>query len=332
MSIPFSPAREQLGHTAPLSEHLDVPLLGVPVRYRSNSPAVIASAERALAPWMQLPPALVEPDPPLTVDIIVHQVGPDDPPVGQAERFVYRAHGGTLIAAAGGNLLTARMDQGSALAFVTPELAADEMALRANVIEGLALLLVNYRDRTPIHAAAVVRNGRAALLLGPSGAGKSTLCYACVREGFALLAEDTVCISLARGLRIWGHPGLIHLAPDAPRLFPELAGLEPRMRANGKRKLAVDPAAFGAEPATHAERALICLIERGADQASRIVPLPPAEATAAIAGRPEVGFDLLGDRVQAAAAALGACPAYRLSVGSDPGTAALLLKHLVEGQ
>ena len=44
MSIPFSPAREQLGHTAPLSEHLDVPLLGVPVRYRSNSPAVIASA------------------------------------------------------------------------------------------------------------------------------------------------------------------------------------------------------------------------------------------------------------------------------------------------
>jgi hypothetical protein len=331
MTIPFSPARDQLGHTAPLSEILEIPLLGVPVRYRSNSPAVIAAAARAFAPWSRLPAALVEPGPPLAVDIVVHEVGVADPPVGQAERFVYRAHGGTLIAAAGGSLLTARMEQGSALAFVTPELAADEATLRASVIEGLGLLLVNYRDRTPIHAAGVVHDGRAALLLGSSGAGKSTLCYACVREGFALLAEDTVCVSLARGLRVWGHPGLIHLAPDAPRLFPELARLEPRMRANGKRKLAVDPAAFGAEPATHAERALICLIERAPGQASRIASLPGAELAELIAGRQEAGFDLLGGRAQAAAAALAASPAYRLSVGTDPSTAAMLLRHLIEG-
>jgi hypothetical protein len=331
MTIPFFPASDQLGHSAPLSEALDVPLLGVPARYRSNSPAVIAAASRAFAPWGRLPAALVEPGPPLAVDIIVHPVSAADPPVGQAERFVYRAHGGTLIAAAGGSLLTARLEQGSALAFVTPELAADEPALRSSVIEGLGLLLANERDRTPVHAAGVVRDRRAVLLLGPSGAGKSTLCYACVREGFALLAEDTVCVSLARGLRIWGHPGLIHLAPDAPRLFPELARLEPRTRANGKRKLAVDPAAFGAEPATHAERVIVCVIERGHAQASRITPLSAPEAVAALAGPREAGFDLLGERAHAAAAALAAGPAYRLSVGTDPGTAALLLKHLVEG-
>jgi hypothetical protein len=331
MTIPFSPANEQLGHTAPLNEALEAPLLGVPTRYRSNSQVVIAAAARALAPWRDLPAALVEPGPPLAVDIVVHPVGPGDPPVGQGERFLYRAHGNTLIAAAGGSLLTARMDQGGALAFVTPELAADELALRASVIEGLGLLLANHRDRTPIHAAAVALAGRAVLLLGPSGAGKSTLCYACVREGFALLAEDTVCVSLARGLRLWGHPGLIHLAPDAPRLFPELARLEPRVRPNGKRKLAVDPAAMGVAPATHAERAIICLIERGQGQESRIAPLPAEQVVGALVGRPEAGFDMLGGRMRVAADALAASPAYRLSVGTNPGTAALLLRHLVEG-
>jgi hypothetical protein len=331
MIIPFSPAQDQLGHTAPLSEALELPLLGVPTRYRSNSPAVIAAAARALAPWERLPAALVEPGPPLAVDIVVHPTGPGDPPVGQAERFVYRAHSSTLIAAAGGSLLTAKLDQGSALAFVTPELAADEAALRTSVIEGLGLLLANERDRTPIHAAGVALAGRAVLLLGPSGAGKSTLCYACVREGFALLAEDTVCVSLARGPRIWGHPGLIHLAPDAPRLFPELARLEPRLRPNGKLKLAVDPAVLGVAPATHGERAIVCVIERGRGQASRIAPLPADEVVAAIAGGREAGFDLFGERMRTAATALAASPAYRLSVGTDPGTAALLLRHLVEG-
>ena len=332
MSLSYDPATDLLGHTAPLGHTLELPLLGVPVRYRSNSPAVIAATARALRIWQELPRALVEAGPPLQVDLVVHPVGPGDPAPSQMERFLFRAHGDTLVAAMGGNLLTAQLAQGSALGFITPELAANEPLLRHSVIECLGLLLVNYRDRTPIHAAGVVRNGRAVLLLGASKAGKSTLCYACVRAGFGLLSEDTVCVSLAHGLRVWGHPGPIQLLPDAPRLFPELASLEPQLRPNGKYKLSVDIGALGAERlATHAERAIVCLIARAPGQASQLEPLPAATAAALIADPQEPGFTLLRARAPAVAAALTAAGgAYRLSVGSNPASAAALLAHLTE--
>lgn len=328
MSPRFHPANDLLGQTAPLGELLEVPLLGVPVRFRSNSPAVIAVAERAFQHWRTLPPALVEAGQPLGVDIVVHPLGQGDPPVQPGERFVFRAHGASFIAAAGGSMMTAQLAEGHALAFVTPELADDEATLRRSVLECLGLLLVNYRDRTPVHAAGVVYNGRALLLAGGSTAGKSTLCYACLRAGFGLLSEDIVCVSLARGLRVWGHAGAIFLLPDAPRFFPELARHEPRVQPNGKRKLVVEP---GAEQvATHAERATVCFVERAAGQASHLEPVSAEAAAALLADPREPGFDLLRDRAPAVAVAIAASGAYRLHVGSDPASAVALLAHLAE--
>lgn len=331
MSQPYKPAHDLLGRSASLDEQLEVAIFGVPVLYRSNSPAVITAAARALACWRDLPPALVEPRPPAHVDLIVHPLGPGDPETSAAGRFVFRAHGDTFLAASGGSILTAQMADGRATAFLTPELLDDEPNLRHSVIECLGFLLVNYRDRTPVHAAGVVRGGCAVLLAGRSAAGKSTLCYACVRAGFSLLSEDTVCVSLARRPRVWGHPGPIHLLPDAPRFFPELAGLEPRVRANGKLKLAVDVAALGpTRRATHADRAVVCFVEREPGPGAHLQPMPPAEALAALADPDEPGFDLLADRAPATAAALVAGGAFRLRVGSDLDAAVALLARLVD--
>jgi hypothetical protein len=331
MSTLYYPAADLLGRSAQLTETLEVAIFGVPVIYRSNSPAVIDLAARALARWRELPPALVEDGPPARVDLVVHPLGAGDPAAPPTGRFVFRAHGDTFLAASGGSILTAQMAAGHAMAFITPDLLADEPNLRHSVIECLGFLLVNYRDRTPVHAAAVVGGGRAVLLAGQSTAGKSTLCYACVRAGFDLLSEDTVCVSLARGLRVWGHPGPIHLLPDAPRFFPELAALEPRVRANGKLKLAVDVAALGmGRLATHADRALVCFVARAEGRASRLEPMPADAALAALADPREPGFDLLAGRAPAAAAALVAGGAYRISVGADLDDAVGLLARLAE--
>jgi HPr kinase/phosphorylase len=45
-----------------------------------------------------------------------------------------------------------------------------------------------------IHASCAARDGHGVLLLGPSGAGKSDLLLRLLGHGFALVADDRVCI------------------------------------------------------------------------------------------------------------------------------------------
>ena len=70
--IPFTPATDPLGHTAPLDHCASFPLLGVPLEVRSNSPAVIAAAERAFGGWRGLEPELIEDCESCVVNLIVH--------------------------------------------------------------------------------------------------------------------------------------------------------------------------------------------------------------------------------------------------------------------
>ena len=175
------------------------------------------------------------------------------------------------------------------------------------------------------------RGGRAVLLLGHSTAGKSTLCYACVRDGFQLLAEDVIYVSLNDGLRMWGNSRHIHLLPDAPRHFGELAGVPPRVQANGKLKLAVDVAALGADRLRHAaERAIVCVLRRGDGPASAVEPVEPEVVLDALRGGREPGFDLFQD-VEDVAAALVRGGTYFLTVGSDLPGAVALLRRLAGG-
>jgi hypothetical protein len=327
--IPFYPAADLLGHTAPLSEVARFALLGVPLEIRSNSPAVIAAAERSFGHWRNLEPELIEPGEPLSVSIVVHSWPGDDGQLVAGANFTQRLHGDCFIAASGQNLLTARMDRGQALAFVTPELVADDMQFRYHVLECLALLLASWRDRTPIHAGAVVHLGRAALLVGRSTAGKSTLCYACARAGFSLLAEDVVYVGMRDRPRLWGNPWSIHLLPDAPRLFPELADLPARIQANGKRKLTVDLAELGAaQPHVRADRAIVCLIHRHSGPSSALTPIEPRAAIAALNHNRESGFDL-HPQAGAVVELIAAQGAYQLEVGSDLGGAVELLRELL---
>ena len=71
-SISFIQATDPLGHTAPLDFTVRLPLLGLPLEFRSNSPAVIAAAEQSFGCWRDLAPELIEPNDPLIVDLIVH--------------------------------------------------------------------------------------------------------------------------------------------------------------------------------------------------------------------------------------------------------------------
>jgi HPr kinase/phosphorylase len=90
-----------------------------------------------------------------------------------------------------------------------------------------------------IHASCAARDGHGVLLLGPSGAGKSDLLLRLLGHGFALVADDRVCIDdgfarapdpLAGLLEVRGL-GIVRL-PFVQRVELALAvqlGMAPRM-------------------------------------------------------------------------------------------------------
>ena len=94
------------------------------------------------------------------------------------------------------------------------------------------------------------------MIQAEAGTGKSTLAYAATRRGLGVLAEDVVFVRpdpSGGPPGLWGSPWRLHLLPDAPALFPELAGLDSRRQMNGEWKLEIDVVArFPGAPTPHA--------------------------------------------------------------------------------
>jgi hypothetical protein len=88
---------------------------------------------------------------------------------------------------------------------------------------------------TPIHAGCVAMDTHGILLCGDSGAGKSSLSYACARNGWTYIADDSTYL-LNGGVHriVTGDCHQVRLRPSAAMLFPEVKGLEITPRAAGK--------------------------------------------------------------------------------------------------
>lgn len=84
------------------------------------------------------------------------------------------------------------------------------------------------RGLLSFHAAALVRNGRAILIMADKGAGKSTLSWALQSQGWQLLADDLARLEAVRGR--WSvFPGhrQTKLTPEAARAFGHAAEAMP---------------------------------------------------------------------------------------------------------
>ena len=132
-----------------------------------------------------------------------------------------------------------------------------------------------------LHASAIELDGRAVAFLSSSRGGKSTLAAGMVREGYRLLSDDIVAVSLVEG-RPWGRPGYpqMRMWPAEADHFVGDHGKLSRIHPDfEKGRVPVTPSIFGDFCDTPLPLAAILMPERReADADIEWVPIPGRQA------------------------------------------------------
>lgn len=310
-----------------LAQVLEIPVMGIRVRFESNSDAAVKQVENCFRVWIDLHEALdLLPEEGVRFRIVVHEGSehvagraPVAYRLPDADRFIVHTPGSVGIAD-----LRAR----DAVLYVTPALLEDAVHLQYAVIEPLVLILVEACGRYPVHAAAVARGASALLLAGPTGAGKSTLAYAASRSGFEVLADDASYLQLEPQLRIWGRPGRLHLQPDAGIHFPELHDSAATRLPNGKTKIVV-PVKLPGREARAVKRIGVCLLVRDG-RALGVKRVRAPEIETALATELANELFMFGDPMRATLRWLTQGGGWSLNLSDRPSDAVPLVGEILD--
>jgi len=227
----------QISAGDPLLFDFDLPLratfylVGFPVEIITNSALVLEAAQES---WGLFQKASSEPPIQIQLGVLPGQKECPAPPICRGRRNLI------MQIADGQNFMISDTRQGFAFGWVTEAVAQNRAYLRYSFLEGTAWILLQAFHLTPIHAACVELDGRGVLLCGDSGAGKSSLSYACARNGWKFLSDDSSCLLRKRtGRRVTGNPFQMRFRESAVSLFPELANQRVTPRATGKLAIEV---------------------------------------------------------------------------------------------
>ena len=178
-------------------------------------------------------------------------------------------------------------------------------------------LLLSEQGDVALHAAAVVRDGRAAAFAGVSTRGKSTLALAATSLGLGVLADDGVVIELG------DDGGLVWPGPEGMRVA----------RPGRAAKETLLPAAV---PPSAAPLAALVLLGPLGETGHSLEPVRPVEAVPSLV--PSLIFsgpDRLAQAFRSAAALAETVPVYRCSMprGVDrlPASLSAVLDLLLSG-
>jgi hypothetical protein len=289
--------------------------LGLPVRIECTAESVAAVALAVLEPAQ----ATTEPIVTLALESASEIFAAPELPLRHRDSADIR-----LFAGAG---TAGRVDFAArrAMARLDPRLHERPVLLR-DVLLAYMLSLLTRHDRTPVHAAAVGRGEAGVILAARSGTGKSTLAYACVAAGLRVLSDDAVFVQLDPSLHVYAPRGPLFLAPDAVRLFPQLALPTPQLRANGKRKIAVD----NARDSAHFTRTALCLLQRTDATVPQLESMQPIEAIDQLHATLDAGFDVFASSMESVLHALAHEGAWRLNLSNDPHAAVPLIRSLID--
>lgn len=186
-------------------------------------------------------------------------------------------------------------------------------------------LTIGMQHRRPdllfVHAAALVRGGRALLLVAESGGGKSTTTWAALHHGFALLSDELAPVDPA-SLVVHPYPRAVCLKGDAPAGYPLPPGT---VRASRTSCIAVRhvPTAAAAPLA-----ALVYVSYQPTDPRPTIREITPAESAARLYANSLNPLAHGGEGLDAMASLAPRVRSFVLRSGDLPATCALLADAL----
>ncbi|QNU03893.1 aldolase [Peribacillus butanolivorans] len=96
------------------------------------------------------------------------------------------------------NLATFCIEEGKSI-IVSPKNGFDIDKIRLYLLGTCMGALLIQRRKLPLHGSSVAIDGKAYAFVGQSGVGKSTLASAFIRNGYQLLSDDVIAISLSEG-------------------------------------------------------------------------------------------------------------------------------------
>ncbi len=257
---------DPLGVRAPLGEVLTLYPLGFPVEIAANRREVLEAAEQS---WRAYPKLFEEP--PYRVRVFLDGEAPAPGPPA------YRQQGHLFVVVCdAANFAVSDATRRLAACWISRGALARPEWFRSYLLEAVVYAGLTQLYLTPLHAACVAHNGRGVLLCGPAGAGKSTLAYACIRQGWAYLADESPALVRNRDDRlVLGKPDSLKLAAEAARRFPELSDRRPERGGNGESAIFVCTAGFPRAFAVQAD--LVVLLER-TDAVTQLSPVEPGLA------------------------------------------------------
>jgi hypothetical protein len=263
---------DPLGVCTPLEEALTLYPLGFPVEVRANRREVLEAAEQSWAAYPKLFDV-----PPYRVRVVVAGEAPATGPLA------YRQQGHLFtVACDASNFAVSDATQQFAVCWISHGTLRRAEWFRSCFLEAVVYAGLVQLHLTPLHAACVARNGRGVLLCGPAGAGKSTLAYACIRQGWTFLADESPLLVRNREDRlVLGKPGSLKLDPETARVFPELSDPALERDVNGERAIFVPTANFAT--AFTAPVDFVVFLERG-DATPHVSPVAPDAALAQLLG------------------------------------------------
>ena len=239
---------------------------------------------------------------------------------GQRYRFAFFAHSRTLMAA---DVLAGEC------IIITESSHAFTGFDRASPMRGPLSWLLLPRGRVLVHAGAVAKAGKAALLIGPGGAGKSTLATWAVQHGWEYIGDDLVAVSNAGNFRVYSLYSTAKLAQATPYPLPDTA-YERDWQEWGAKKIYRLDREFTHSIVASAKLVAVVLIDRDGDKAG-LQRLSPAVATQVVAATTHTLLPGAGPEVlQTLAAATRSTPCWRLNPGAEPETALNLLETTLE--